>query len=180
MGGLNGYMCEQREVENYHCGECKYFKVDADRNESICKRIDHKVIQFGRPFFKSYDCNQHAGTICSSFIPAAWCKNAIKEWKGFEEYWPNYVEQWLPYKNINALIPFFINGNTDISYMVKLMDFVNGTMLEGNKLKAKEKIYYKRDKGNHGCGYKLIKEFIDGVYTTERRCGDDDGKRDRE
>jgi hypothetical protein len=154
------------EVSNLHCGNCKFFKVDADRNESICKRIDHKTIQFGRAWFKSYDCNQHTGIICSDFIPADWCISIVREWNGFDEYWFNYVEQWLPYKNIDMLIPFFVNGDTDNKYMVKLMDFINGTMIENSKLKAVQKVYYKQDRDPEGYGYKLIKEEIDGVYIT--------------
>lgn len=153
----------QRDVNNFHCGNCKYFRVDADWNESVCKRIDHKHIQFYRPFFKSYDCNQNSGVVCSDFIPAARCVNAAKEWKGFEEYWENYVEQWLPYSDTNVTISFYLNGNTDESYQVKLLDFVYGNMFEGNKLKAVSKQYYKRCSNPNGCGYKLITEPIDGV-----------------
>lgn len=156
----------KREVDHYFCGNCKHFKVDADRRESTCKRIDHKKIQFGRPWFKSYDCGQHSGVICSEFVPAAWCIHAVQEWRGFEEYWVNYVEQWLPYGNTDVTIPFFVNGDTETKYMVKLMDFVNGTMIEGNKLKAVEKVYYKRDTDPKGFGYKLIREPIDGIDIT--------------
>ena len=28
------------------CGQCKWFKVGADRTPSTCKRIDHKHIKF--------------------------------------------------------------------------------------------------------------------------------------
>jgi hypothetical protein len=152
-----------QDVPNLHCGHCKYFRVDADRNESLCKRIDHKTIQFGRPWFKSYDCNQHSGTICSDFLPAELWINIFKEWRGFEEYWSNYVKQWLPYKNTEMLIPFFLNGDTDNKYMVKLIDFVYGNMIEGNKLKAVQKVHYKHDRDPQGYGYKLIKESINGV-----------------
>lgn len=88
----------------------------------------------------------------------------MKEWNGFEEYWANYIEQWLPYRNTEKTISFFVNGDTDIKYMVKLMDFVNGTMFEGNKLKAIEKVYYKQDRNPKGFGYKLVREPVDGVY----------------
>lgn len=157
-----------REIDHYHCGDCKYFKVDADWSESTCKRIDHKTIQFGKPWFKSYDCNQHSGVICSDFIPAEWNTNAIKNWKGFEEYWGNYVDQWLPYRNTDILIPFIINGDTSCRYMVKLMDFMNGTMMDGDKLKAVEKMYYKRDRNPKGFGYKLIREPVNGVLITDK------------
>ena len=46
-------------------------------------------------------------------------------------------------------------------YGVRLMDFVNGTMMDGDVLKAVEKTYYKQTR--EGFGYKLIRETIDGV-----------------
>jgi hypothetical protein len=150
---------KEKEVENYHCGSCKYFKVDADRSESTCKRIDHKTIQFSVPWFKSYDCGQFSGIICSDFIPADWCINAVKEWRGFEEYWYNYIKQWLPYSNTNTYISFIINGDKNIRYHVKLMDFVYGTMFDNNKLKAYEKVYYKKNKKS-SIGFELIIEPI--------------------
>lgn len=158
-------MCEKRDVGNYHCGNCKYFNVKADLEgvESTCKRIDHKKVKFYKPWFKSYDCNQHNGIICSDFIPADWCVSAVKEWRGFEEYWENYVEQWLPYRDTNTFVSFFVNGDTETAYRVRLMDFVNGTMIEKGILKAFEKMYYKRDRNPNGFGYKLVHEPINGI-----------------
>lgn len=49
----------------------------------------------------------------------------------------------------------------EVRYRVRLEDYIYGTMFEGNKLKAYEKIYYKRTK--EGFGYKLVHEKIDGV-----------------
>ena len=145
-------MCKEH-VENYHCGSCKYYHN--------CKRIDHQAIQFAKPWFKTYDRNQFSGCVCSDFEPAEWCVYACKAWMGFEYYWPRYVEQWLPYKNTSVLIYFTLNGDTSIRYGVKLLDFVYGNMIDGNILKASEKVYYKKVKS--GFGYKLIKEKIDGV-----------------
>lgn len=151
----------KKEVNNYHCGNCKYFRVDADRNESLCKRIDHKSVKFHTPWFKSYDCNQHNGIICSDFIPASWYINAVKEWNGFEEYWENYVEQWLPYKKTDTTVSFIINGDRSVSYQVKLLDFIYNTMFdEYGYLKAVSKRYYKRDKTS-SIGYRLITEKVD-------------------
>ena len=127
-----------KEVENYHCGHCKYFRIDADRNESFCKRIDHKVVKFATPWFKSYDCNQYSGVVCSDFEPAPLYTYACNIWKGFDSYWKNYVKQWLPYENADTYIGFTLNDNTKIRYKVKLLDYVYGTMFEDNKLKAVE------------------------------------------
>ena len=141
------------DVNNYHCGSCQYYHA--------CKRIDHKTIQFAQPWFKSYDCNQFSGCICSDFEPGAWHKNACDTWQGFEHYWPRYVEQWLPYADTKKLIYFTLNSDTSIRYGVRLLDFVYGTMIDDNMLKAVEKVYYKKTKG--GIGYKLIREKINGV-----------------
>lgn len=141
------------DVEHYHCGSCKYFHD--------CKRIDHVILKFATPWFKSYDRNQFSGVICADFEPAQWCAYACQTWRGFEYYWPRYVEQWLPYKNTNTLVYFTIQDNTSVRYGVRLMDFVNGTMMDGDVLKAVKKTYYKRTR--EGFGYKLIRETIDGV-----------------
>lgn len=145
------------EVDNYHCGNCKFFRADADRNESLCKRIDHKTVKFYYPWFKSYDCNQHSGVICSDFIPASWCVHAVKVWKGFDIYWENYVKQWLNTKTVS----FYINGDTSVCYQVPVMDFVYNRMFDkdGN-LKAISRKYYKRSKKS-STGYELITEKID-------------------
>ena len=116
------------EVDNYHCGNCRYFRVDADISESLCKRIDHKSVKFYTPWFKAYDCNQGSGVICSDFSPAAWCVHAVKEWNGFDVYWRNYVDQWLG--RTDKTISFFVNGDTSVSYQVPLMDFVYNTMFD--------------------------------------------------
>lgn len=134
--------------------------MNADREESYCKRIDHKSVQFFRPWFKSYDCGQYSGIICADFVPASWCINAVKEWNGFDEYWENYIEQWLPHSNTNRSISFFINGDTSVSYQVKLLDFVYNTMFDDHGgLKAISKQFYKRDKTSP-VGYRLITEKI--------------------
>ena len=70
--------------------------------------------------------------------------------------------EWLPYGNTNTLIYFVLHGDASIRYGVPLMDFVNGTMIEGNRLKAVEKEYYRKSKKSP-IGYELIHEPIDGV-----------------
>lgn len=141
------------EVDNYTCGCCKYFHN--------CKRIDHETVRFAQPWFRSYDHNQFSGIVCSDFEPAEFCVHACKVWVDFDYYWPRYVEQWLPYKDTNKLVYFTLHGDTSIRYGVPLMDFVNGTMIEGNTLKAVIKKYYKQTRS--GTGYKLIREEINGV-----------------
>jgi hypothetical protein len=153
------------EAPNLTCGSCKYFLVNADMDsvQSKCKRIDHKKIKFAVPWFKSYDCGQNAGCICSDYEPAKWCKYTYEHWTNFDDYWKLYVEQWLPYSNTNTTKSFTLHNNTDINYKVPLLDYVYGNMIDGNKLKAIEKEYYKQDRNPKGYGYRLIHEKIDGV-----------------
>lgn len=139
------------EVEHYRCRDCIHFHD--------CKRIDHKTIKFAVPWFKSYDGDYWV--VCSDFRPAAYMKYANAHWTCFEDYWKGYVEQWLPYSNINVNVYFTLHNDTSIRYGVPLMDFVNGTMIEGDILKAVEKMYYKQTRS--GFGYKLIRESINGV-----------------
>lgn len=157
-----------KEVDNYHCGDCKYFKVNAEQENivSTCKRIDHKKIKFTIPFFKSYNCGQFASMICSDFQPHDWNLNACKEWTSFEDYWDAYVEQWLPYKNTNKTTAFTLKGDTSVRYHVPLLDYIYGRMIKDNKLMAVEKSYYKQDRSPTGFGYKLIVEPIKGVDIT--------------
>lgn len=140
------------EVEHYRCRDCRY------RNEK-CKRIDHKTIKFAKPWFKSYDGDNHI--VCSDFKPALYMKYANEHWTCFEEYWKGFVEQWLPYGDTSKNVYFTLHDDTSIRYGVPMMDFVNGTMIENGVLKAVEKMYYKRTK--EGFGYKLIREPISGV-----------------
>lgn len=154
------------DVDNLRCSECKFYRVDADRNESLCKRIDHKRVKFAVPWFKSYDCDH--GCICSDFEPVEYYPAMYKNWHdigGFINWWPLFVDQWLPYKNTEVLTYFTINDDTSIRYGVKLMDFVNGTMFKNGKLMAVEKMYVKHHKRSpkHPTGYEIVKEVIDGV-----------------
>ena len=154
------------EVSNVRCNECEFYRVDADIRENFCKRIDHKTVKFAVPWFKSYDCDH--GCICSDFKPKPFYPALVKEWEevgGFDNWWPLWVDQWLPYKKTDKLTYFTINNDTSIRYGVKLLDFVYGTMFDGNKLKAVEKEYVKRVKKSdkNSVGYELIHEEIDGV-----------------
>lgn len=146
---------------HYGCGNCKYFKVDADRSESLCKRLDHKSVKFAVPWFKSYDCGQSYHLPCDDFEPKHMDYVDAKEWTGFADFWQAYVQAWLPYQNEDILLWFTLHGDTMVEYGVPLKMFLDGSMIQGNTLMAKKKRYYKRTK--EGFGYKLIYEEIDGI-----------------
>ena len=134
------------DVNNYKCRDCVYFP-------NQCKRIDHNTIKFAKPYFIGYDGNHIP---CCDFKP----KN-LTGWTGFNDWWPYYVEQWIPYQNTDINTYFTLHSDPSIRYGVPLMDFVNGTMIENGVLKAVEKMYYKQTR--KGCGYKLVYEEIKGV-----------------
>lgn len=157
---------EEEDVDHYCCGDCVHWKLGPEGKHLPCKRLDHEVIRFAVPWFKSYDAAQHSGCICSDFSPAPWKLHAVKYWTTFEDYWEKYVDQWLPYKNTNTLHYFCLNGNTDIRYGVPLMDYVNGTMIEGGMLKAVEKVYVKYTRKSP-FGWELVREPIQGVKIKE-------------
>lgn len=150
------------DCEHYFCGNCIHWRSDKGGKFLPCKRIDHDKIKFAKPWFKSYDANQFSGIICAEFYPKPWMKQAVENWKGFSEYWKQYVKTWLPYGNTNILVPFCLHDDTSVRYGVPLMDFVNGTMVDGNTLKAIEKTYYKRS-AQSPAGYVLVRDRIDGV-----------------
>ena len=132
------------------CGQCKWFKVDADRTTSTCKRIDHKHIRFAFPWFKSYDCGQFAPFVCKDFEPSDTCPWLKDHWKGWDDYWQG--------EEPSGTISFILDGDTSIRYKVSRKDFVDGTFLdpEGN-LKWIEKEYYKQSRKS-SIGYVLIHE----------------------
>lgn len=152
---------ESDEREHYFCGDCKYFNVRADMDgvQSTCKRINHKTIQFYRPWFKSYDCGQHSGTVCCEFEPSERNVYAKEHWDGFENYWNSYKKYWNTRTDSDGC-SFFLDGNTDVGYRVKLTDFVFGTMYnEDGTLKAYERFYQKQSRKSP-TGWTLITEKL--------------------
>ena len=149
--------------EHFYCGDCKHYKHPYDGG--CQKRIDHKRVKFAKPWFKSYDGNQHSGNPCSDFVPSALHVCGLRRWTTFDDYWLLYVRDWLPYSNTDVLTYFTIGDDTSIRYGVRLLDFVYGNMFDGAILKAVEKMYYKRRNRTkeNSFGYELIREKIDGV-----------------
>lgn len=151
---------EPPEVPHYFCGDCIHWKAGKGGTQLPCKRIDHDKIRFKKSPFKSYDGNQHNGTLCADFVPR---NKSHWRWDSFSDFWAEYVREWIPYEKTDILYYFVLRGDESVEYGVPLMDFVNGTMIEGNILKAKEKQYYRRVIDPNGFGYRLVHEYIDGV-----------------
>ena len=93
------------------CGQCKHFKVDADRTVSTCKRIDHKHIKFAFPYFKSYDCGQFSPFVCKDFEPSDTCPWLKEHWKGWNDYWEG--------EEPSGTIGFILNDQGNLKWIEK-------------------------------------------------------------
>lgn len=144
----------KENIEYVMCGYCKWFKVNADRVESICKRLDHKKYQFTKPWFRCYDCGQFNKKICNDFEPAKLWKYLFKHWTSFDDFIGEISE--------NEIVSLTINGDNSIWYKVKYKDFANGTFIdEKGELKWIEKCYFKKCKvtEKNPIGYILVREI---------------------
>lgn len=144
---------------NLGCRNCKFWNINADRNDSICKRFDHKQIKVFTPYFKSYTCGENH-VICADFEPKHPEYADMKEWTNFEDFWKVYQKVWLTDCEKRG-IAVTLNGDTKVMYIVPLERFLYGTMIEDGRLMAIKKKYYKQTRS--GFGYKLITEEINGV-----------------
>ena len=156
------YDPEKRELSNYvfwdmnchlGCGDCKYCnpRGDMDNVKSPCKRIDHKHYQFAIPWFKSYDCGQRSGIVCSDFEPKEWNLWLYRHWK------PEFLED-MKKNRTDRYIGLCIDKDQSVRYYVKQEDFFNNTFKnEDGSLKWLFKKYYKRSKKSP-IGYELVTE----------------------
>lgn len=129
------------------CGQCKYFGKN-------CKRVDGRIIKFYRPWFV---CETGVGRfhyICRDYEPADYCVYIKNHYPGYEKYTQNHEVQHEIERRRNCGL--FIGDDEDTLYHVPSSDFVDGTMWDGDVLKAYEKQYYVRTRS--GFGYKLITE----------------------
>ena len=148
------------------CGDCKYHQVDAERREdTTCKRLDHKRIKLAVPWFKSYDCGQFSHVaICADFSPKeshVWLYN---HWTCIEDYIADFEKEekrpffGKPHEG-RAYIGFCIDGNKDVRYYVNRKDYFNNDFLDENgNLKWVKKCYYKKSRKSP-IGYRLITEY---------------------
>lgn len=157
-------MCFDEDVDNLHCGDCKYFGFDSPGHTPCQKRIDHKTVRFSVPWFKSYDCNQHIGVICSEFEPKSVYKSIFQTWRGFDYYWTRYVEQW----NTPRYMSFILDGNKKIRYNVKTEDFVFGNLFVDGKLNAYERVYCVLDRKSP-IGWRLVQEPWNPTESTQTK-----------
>lgn len=162
-------MIDVEDCPRIMCRHCKYWRCDADRNASLCKRLDHKRIQFYRPWFASYDCGANH-LICADFEPSNPSHAMYKDWEGFEDYWRAFKIAWLTKSISRDGAPLTVDGNREVTYYVPLQVFLYGPLVTGGKLQATKKDYQVRDKVDRGIQlYKTVYEAIDGVKIEEEK-----------
>ena len=133
------------------CGHCKYFNVKADMEgvESTCKRLDHKHLRFAKKIFKCYDCGQTQTTTCADFEPgdiAVWLKD---HWSEIDI---------IPYKDTDVIL-LNVDGNADVRYAVKAIDFYNNTFLNTDGTLKWIYKYYSVQSRDSWTGYKTVYEY---------------------
>lgn len=159
-------MYTEENIPHAMCRDCKYFKIDADRRESLCKRIDHKYVKFFKPYFKSYCCGEHH-TVCCEFEPKFPDSADFKDkWTCFEDFFPAYKSVWCTSEEIQNGFPFVVNDNFGVIYRVPFEKFVYGNVVEGGILQANMKLYSKRSKSSP-TGYEIVRQKINGVNIVE-------------
>lgn len=142
------------------CGECKHFQVDADRrDDTTCKRLDHKSLQFAKSPFKSYDCGQFHSNICSDFEPNDIAKWLKEHWGGIDKWVSEYEEFEGQSFFDNKFTVLTLNGNNDVWYYVKRSDFFNNTFSnEDGSLKWVKRCYQKQTRKSP-TGYTIVWEY---------------------
>jgi hypothetical protein len=160
---------EDLNSRHYKCSDCRFCNI-CNYKCPCDKRIDHQKIRFALPWFKSYQGDEFPA--CKEFQPNEWQRWDYKYWRGWEDYFERYKKEHfgyykgdIPEKQIEkTLLWFVLNGNKKIRYGVKYMDWVNGTLMEGNKLKTVKKMYCKKDKIDLGIQlYKIVYEDIEYI-----------------
>lgn len=137
------------------CGDCKYCNPSADLDsvESNCKRIDHKHIQFTKPWFKSYDCGQLGGGICNDFEPKEGLFWLYNHWK------PEFKVKFMKgFNTTRKVVGLCLDKDQSIRYYVNYKDFFYNTFKnDDGSLKWLYKQYYKQSRKSP-IGYVLITE----------------------
>lgn len=143
------------------CGDCIFFKVDADikGRESTCKRLDHKHFQFRHFIFGSQDCGQHLQNgVCRDFKPKKCRVWLYEHWTSFDDYFSGFYR--IPE---NAELKLIIDGNNEISYSVNRLEFINNKFINPDgTLRWIYKTYYKRFRNAKWFHYRLLNEYPDG------------------
>ena len=162
------------DTANVGCGDCKHWSslMDAAIGRvkcSTCKRMDGRIIKFYKPCFATAPSTSNF--ICKDFEPVTNYKCLVKYWKGFDDYFSNYIKYWDPTLKRRmdsgvAYKAFTVQNDRRHKYRMKLQDFIDGNMWRADgKFNVYRVDYYKRGR--------LTYDLIDGLELV--RSGDDEG-----
>ena len=144
------------------CEGCNYCVYKDLHDTGTCKREKIDKYIFFKPFFK---CDRFDRTLfCKDFHPSPICIHLLKTWIDADHYKNQLEAESERYKYIHehSHVAYRLNGNDNVLYCVRWRDFYNGNLIRPDgKFNAYEKLYYMGTRKN--CGYKLIREQIDGV-----------------
>ena len=151
-------------IPNLRCRDCKHFSIRADREEeSPCKRIDHKKVQFFKSPFSSYFCGE-SHLPCSDFEPRFPERADWRDWTTMDEAWPVFIEAWVPYKTLPKHLAFHVLKDYAIDYLVPFELFYHGGLIKDGILLAEYKRLAVKDKIDLRVQlYKVRIERIGGV-----------------
>lgn len=130
------------EVNNLRCSDCKRSKD--------CPNLLNKRISLAKPTFLC----QATCYPCLKFQPTS--ELYEEETIDMNIWWQEFERQWLPKPISSSTVALNIDGDTNVLYHVRLSDWIDGTIFDGEKLKVTYKTYYKQTRKH--CGYELVKE----------------------
>ena len=159
------------------CGDCKYHQPDAQyRDDTTCKRLDHKHLQFAVPWFKSYDAGQMNAVTCAEFEPKPIAKWLCDHWVSIQDYMESY-ERVEGKKYLHGHIGLCIDGDQSVRYYVKRSDFFNGTFVDSDgNLRWEFRKYYKQSRKSPTGYYLVTEERDEADKVLQQQAGKDSGK----
>ncbi len=156
-------MIEEKEsnVDRLFCSCCIHRDHSSvSLSKGTCKRELLPKLRFSA---SPFSCDRFGSrSICSDFSPTSWCVAIINNWKGFDNYYQNWLKYWKPKGVEHDYMSYILNGEENINYHIKYEDFVFNRLfrLDG-RFNAFRRQYYKRKKS--GFNYELVTEYIDGI-----------------
>ena len=116
-------------------------------------------------YFFCYPHKRQHCTICRDFEPREDCVYASHYYRGFDA-WRKAVERETVCKHPDVIVTLKQEHDDERRFYVDYDDFVNGTMFDGNRLKAKAVGYTAIDRKSP-TGYKAVKELLPNGIVVE-------------
>ena len=153
--------------DHLSCINCKYIGEESfgGRPNRPCKRFDHDLIKVWGMYFFCYTHKRQNCAICRDFEPREDCVYANHYYRGFD-VWRKAVDRETDRKHPDMIVTLKQEHDDERRFYVDYDDFVNGTMFDGNRLKAKAVGYTAIDRKSP-TGYKAVKESLPNGIVVE-------------